>query len=308
MSNLKVVQSSHQGSEEEREDMRRITYALCFQKGLPHFMLTLTPSELSNGMVAIISSGNDKHIVDDLFKSFDLDDTGTVRRTAKIQELASTDPAASATYFMEITQFVFSNLLGFDTKNHTPQEGMMGTLDWYAGSVETQRLALLHFHVIGRCKIWPALLRKLLAPDEPDPATASVASVSTAAPNDAMRLHHTSIRRCRRRHAKTTRSNWQWTLPRSNWQSTLSRTQMVLIQRKSRPSWTLWGAQRSRCSSASKHRQIQAEPYARTALIPSPLNSSLSSTRATRLNKNRMLRTVVNVQQNGLRLHCAAHA
>ena len=185
MSNLKVVQSSLHGSEEEREDMRRVTYALCFQKGLPHFMLTLTPSELSNGMVAIISSGNDKFIVDDLFKSFELNDTETVRRTAFIQELASTDPAASATYFMEITEFVFRHLLGFDSKKHTSQEGMMGMLDWYAGGVETQGLALLHFHVVGRCKTWPAWLSKLPAPNEPAPATASVASVSAAATNCA---------------------------------------------------------------------------------------------------------------------------
>jgi hypothetical protein len=176
MSNLKVVQSSLHGSEEEREDMRRVTYALCFQKGPPHFMLTLTPSELSNGMVAIISSGNDKYVVDDLFKLFELGDAETVRRTAIIQELASKDPAASATYFMEITEFVFRDLLGFDSKKQTSQEGMVGTLDWYAGGVETQGLALLHFHVVVRGKTWPAWLRKPPALDEPAPATASVAS------------------------------------------------------------------------------------------------------------------------------------
>ena len=32
---------------------------VAFQKGPPHFILTLTPSESSNGMVTAISSGND---------------------------------------------------------------------------------------------------------------------------------------------------------------------------------------------------------------------------------------------------------
>ena len=81
--------------------MRRKLYALCNQFGSPHFMLTLTPSGLSNEMVATIACGNDTEQVSSLFRDFtaDLSDESTVERTRKNQELASKDPVAAAQYF-----------------------------------------------------------------------------------------------------------------------------------------------------------------------------------------------------------------
>jgi len=87
MTNLKLVQSSLRGSQAEREDMRRTMYALYNQFGHPHFMLTLTPSDLSNGMVATIACGNDTEQVSSLFRDFtaDLSDKSTVERTRKFR-------------------------------------------------------------------------------------------------------------------------------------------------------------------------------------------------------------------------------
>jgi len=87
MTNLKLVQSSLSGSQAEREDMWRTMYTLRNQFGSPHFMLTLTPSGLSNGMVATIARGNDTEQVSSLFRDFtaDLSDESTVERTRKIR-------------------------------------------------------------------------------------------------------------------------------------------------------------------------------------------------------------------------------
>jgi len=61
-------------------------------------MLTLTPSGLSNGMVATIACGNDTEQVSSLFREFtaDLSDESTVERTRKYEELASKGPVAAA--------------------------------------------------------------------------------------------------------------------------------------------------------------------------------------------------------------------
>jgi len=59
MWSINLVEASLRGSEAEREDMRRTMYAMSYQYGPPHFMLTLTPSDSANGMVAIIACGND---------------------------------------------------------------------------------------------------------------------------------------------------------------------------------------------------------------------------------------------------------
>jgi hypothetical protein len=50
MSNIKLVQGTLHGSEQEREEMRRAMYAAAFQMGPGHAMFTLTPSETSNGI------------------------------------------------------------------------------------------------------------------------------------------------------------------------------------------------------------------------------------------------------------------
>jgi len=67
--------------------MRRTMYALCNQFGPPHFMLTLTPSDLSNGMVATIACGHDNEQASSLFRDFtaDMSDESTVERTRRRQ-------------------------------------------------------------------------------------------------------------------------------------------------------------------------------------------------------------------------------
>ena len=175
MSNLKIVQSSFHGSQAEREDMRREIYALCFQNGPPHFMLTITPSDSSSGVVAIIACGNDKELVNEMFpadtRNFELNDAKTVERIKKAQELVSKDPAAAATRFLEISQFIFEDVLGLNAKTHKAREGILGMLEWYAGGIETQTLALCHFHVVGRVSRWPKWMPKKsteeLSPDDP---------------------------------------------------------------------------------------------------------------------------------------------
>jgi hypothetical protein len=58
LNSIKHVEASIHGSATEREDMRRQQYGFCQQIGLAHCMLTLTPSDIGNGIAAIIGSGN----------------------------------------------------------------------------------------------------------------------------------------------------------------------------------------------------------------------------------------------------------
>jgi hypothetical protein len=59
LNSIKHIEASIHGSKAEREDMRRQQYGYCFQMGIGHFMLTLTPSDTYNGIVAVIASGDE---------------------------------------------------------------------------------------------------------------------------------------------------------------------------------------------------------------------------------------------------------
>ena len=162
MRSINLVETSLRGSDKEREDMRRTMYAMTFQYGPPHFMLTVTPSDSANGMVATIACGNDTDQVNELFpKEFNVTDKATVERTIKIQKLATKDPAASAQLFMEIVEEILTNILGFDVKRHTSRQGLAGEVEWYGGGIENQELALLHCHLGIRIKNWPQWLKNM---------------------------------------------------------------------------------------------------------------------------------------------------
>ena len=153
MSNLKMAHKTMHGSEAQREDMRRTLYAASYQLGMPHFMITLTPSNVSNGMaVTIAKSGK---------VLFDLDDLETQQRTARIQELVSKDPAACAQYFWEITLFFFRDILGCDLEKRTTSDGLFGNIEWIGGGIETQGSQMLHFQVVGRSQRWPSRIEDL---------------------------------------------------------------------------------------------------------------------------------------------------
>ena len=172
--NIKYVQQVNRGSEEERENMRRSMYAAMYQRGGVDFQLTLVPSDVCNGMVAYIASGVDD---EDLFlfessnpkkrgqwpkpKSelkISLTDSDVSKLTQKVQSLAQNDPAASAQYSHEVTEFLFKEILGFDAKKHTAKPGLFGVIDWYGGGVECQGNSLLHFHVCIKVGHWPEFI------------------------------------------------------------------------------------------------------------------------------------------------------
>jgi hypothetical protein len=151
LSNLKVVQSSLYGSQTERDDMRNALYGASFQMGIAQFMITLTPSNVSNGMAVHIASGGTF--------DFELDDINTVQRTALIQELVSKDPAACAQYFWEISLCFFRDVLGCDLETRITSQGLLGEIEWIGGGIETQGSQLLHGHVVGRDRRWPSEFR-----------------------------------------------------------------------------------------------------------------------------------------------------
>ena len=172
MSNLKLAHKSMHGSEAQREDMRRTLYAASYQFGMPHFMITLTPSNVSNGMaITIAKSGK---------VLFDLDDLDTQQRTARIQELVSKDPAACAQYFWEITLFFFREILGCDLEKRTTSEGLFGHVEWIGGGIETQGSQMLHFHVVGRSQRWPSRIVDLRDDEDED-----IKSIDDAAMQDS---------------------------------------------------------------------------------------------------------------------------
>ena len=156
ISNIRAVESTLHGSEEERESFRRIMYAYVFQIGEPHFMLTVTPNDAANGMVATISKGGGKS--DDPIAHFELNDDETKAKRQLIQELASKDPVACAIYFDEILTHILVNILGIDHKAHTAQPGLFGKVGWIGGGIENQGSQLLHAHLCIYIDEWPAWL------------------------------------------------------------------------------------------------------------------------------------------------------
>jgi len=172
--NIKYVQEVNRGSEEERENMRRSMFAAMYQKGGVDFQLTLVPSDLCNGIVAYLARGvndADPFLTDSGYPGNDgqwpqpdselnilLSDADVAKLTQEVRSLAEMDSAASAQYFEEITEFVFEELLGFDSKKHTAEPGFFGVIDWYGGGVECQGNSLLHFHVCVKVRRWPEFI------------------------------------------------------------------------------------------------------------------------------------------------------
>ena len=90
---LNNVEGVVRGSAAERECMRRSMYGYSNQMGPAHFMLTLTPSEITSGMAATISAGNRTGL------EMSLDGVDVVDKTRLIQEAVTKDPAACAQFF-----------------------------------------------------------------------------------------------------------------------------------------------------------------------------------------------------------------
>jgi len=145
ISNIRTVESTLHGSEEEREGFRRTMYAFVFQMGSPHFMMTVTPNDSANGMVVTISKGGGKP--EDPIAHFDLDDEEIVKKRRFIEENTGKDPVACAQYFDEILTFIIVNILGFDAEAHTAQPGLFGTVGYIGGGIENQGSHLLHAHL-----------------------------------------------------------------------------------------------------------------------------------------------------------------
>ena len=163
LGHVKSIETVVRGSDAEREDMRHQMYGFTYQIGLPHAMISFTPSSYANGMVAIISSGGDATLFGSGEKEFtvDLSDVRTVELTSRIQESASSDPAACAEYFLEITNHLFREVLKLDTDKRTAEHGYLGTIEWCGGGIENQGSQLLHLHVCVRFREWPAWLVRL---------------------------------------------------------------------------------------------------------------------------------------------------
>jgi TPR repeat protein len=157
ISNIRAVESTLHGSEEERESFRRTMYAFVFQIGAPHFMLTVTPNDSANGIVATISKGGGSP--DDPLAHFELNDAETVKKRHLIQELASKDPVACAIYFDEILTHIFVNILGFNAETYTAQQGLFGKIGWIGGGIENQGSQLLHAHLCIYVEEWPLWLK-----------------------------------------------------------------------------------------------------------------------------------------------------
>lgn len=169
--NIKYVQEVNRGSEEERENMRRSMFAAMYQRGGVDFQLTLVPSDVCNGIVAYLANGVnevDPFLTESGYPGVQgkwpkpdselkilLNDADVAKLTRKIRILAEKDSAASAQYFEEVTEFLFKEILGFDSRKHTARLGLFGVIDWYGGGVECQGNSLLHFHVCIKVRHWP---------------------------------------------------------------------------------------------------------------------------------------------------------
>jgi hypothetical protein len=149
--------------------MRRQQYGYCFQMGIGHFMLTLTPSDTYNGIVAIIASGDaaspfQSKKGDSLMMDLSERDLSLIE--GRVQELAGKDPAACAQYFIEVAEYVLTEILGFDSKKHVSKPGLLGEIEWFGGGIENQGSQLLHGHFVGRLRRWPSWLDDMRVEDD----------------------------------------------------------------------------------------------------------------------------------------------
>ena len=70
------------------------------------------------------------------------------------------DPVASASYFTEMMDFFFANVIGWDVNNNRCNDvgGEFGEAVAYAGGIETQGNGTLHGHYLIWIKEFPSLL------------------------------------------------------------------------------------------------------------------------------------------------------
>ncbi len=186
LNSIRSIEASIHGSSAEREDMRRQQYGYCYQMGPAHFMLTITPSDIHNGLVAIIASGdaqNPFQSVEDGALRLDLTESEIPGIEEIVQSLAGKDPAACAEYFIDISEYVLTNILGFDRRKHESRPGLLGELEWYGGGIENQGSQLLHGHYVGRVRRWPKWLEDLH--EDPPDGDAFVASAGVMQDADA---------------------------------------------------------------------------------------------------------------------------
>ena len=115
---------------------------------------------------------------------------------ARVQELASKDPAACAQYFIEVAEYVITELLGYDSKKHTSKPGLLGEIEWFGGGIENQGSQLLHYHKCIRFRRFPKWLNAMHVVDD----ESSMRDDTTSEPPRKEALSHKGkVLKCKKR-------------------------------------------------------------------------------------------------------------
>lgn len=138
--NLTAIRSKVMGTDESHIKIRSQIWGMCVKKNPPSIWLTINPNDTQDPIAQVLSS-----------RDIDLDKFDHVVDGPCAPSIV-TDPYASAAFFHLIINAVLQTLLGIKGySGHGPIErkrGILGTVDAYVGTVETQGRGTLHLHIV----------------------------------------------------------------------------------------------------------------------------------------------------------------
>ena len=158
MREVNAVTSHVPGSPASKVSMRNKIKALIVDQGLPQFYLTINPADVYNPLVRFLAGS-------------DIDVDRCVPADHNYHEqamLVAKNPAAAAKFFNIYMQAFIYALLGYRVQEGSAQEGILGKVRAYYGTVEAQGRGTLHCHMM----VWvegglhPDEMKNRLADDE----------------------------------------------------------------------------------------------------------------------------------------------
>ena len=138
--NLTAVRSKVMGTDESCIKIRSQIWGMCVKKNPPSIWLTINPNDTQDPIAQVLC-GRDIDL-DKFCRDFDSPSSTSI----------AADPYASAAFFHFIVNAVLQNLLGIRSYNNhgliERKTGILGTVEAYIGTVETQGRGTLHLHIV----------------------------------------------------------------------------------------------------------------------------------------------------------------
>ena len=147
MKEVKAITSHVPSSSTSEVKMRNEIKSLILDQGMPHFYVTINPADVYNPLVRFLAGA-------------DIDNCLPSDHNYHEQAfLVTKNPAAAAKCFNLYMKAFINAVLGYDDNKHSGNNGILGKVKAYYGTVEAQGRGTLHCHMM----IW---VEGGLSPDE----------------------------------------------------------------------------------------------------------------------------------------------